>query len=224
MKTANTLLPAIMVIVLLCTGCAWFGRDRPEKPAHELVQEGVEAYDRGRYSAALKSFEQLKNWYPFSQYAILAELKIADAHYHLGQYPEAVAAYEEFERLHPRNEAVPYVVYQIGRCHYEQIDTVDRDQTAARNALETFQRLMRQFPEDDYARKAAGHVVTCLQSLAGHELYVGRYYLREKLYEAALHRFLAVITEYPDVGHHYEALRHIAQCEAYQPVEAQAKQ
>jgi outer membrane protein assembly factor BamD len=219
MKAKHPFLSAIIIAaVLISSGCAWFSSDRPEKPASELVQEGIEAYDRGNYNAALKAFEQLKNWYPFSQYAILAELKIADAHYHLQQYPEAIVAYEEFERLHPRNEAVPYVVYQIGRCYFEQLDTIDRDQTSARKALDAFQRLIRQYPNDTYALKAGTHIVKCYQSLAGHEFYVGRFYFRQSNYQAALHRFLAVINQYPDVGYHYDALSYIAKCEAYAPV------
>lgn len=223
MKFTPRPLILLLAVFWLVSGCAWFGADRSEKPASELVQEGVAAYDRGKYGEALKAFEQLKNWYPFSQYAILAELKIADAHYHLKQYPEAVVAYESFERLHPRNEAVPYVIYQIGRCHFEQIDTVDRDQSTARQALETFQRLMRQFPDDPHARKAEHHIVTCLQSLAGHEMYVGAYYFRQARYRAALERYRTVIEQYPDVGHHREALLYIARCEAYRPVDAAAE-
>jgi outer membrane protein assembly factor BamD len=218
MKAKHPFLIALIIAaVFVSPGCAWFSSDQPEKPASELVQEGIQAYDRGNYNASLKAFEQLKNWYPFSQYAILAELKIADAHYHLQQYPEAIVAYEEFERLHPRNEAVPYVVYQIGRCYFEQIDTIDRDQTSARKALDTFQRLIRQYPNDTHALKAGIHIVKCFQSLAGHEFYVGRFYFRQANYQAALYRFLAVINQYPDVGYHYDALNYIAKCEAYAP-------
>ena len=220
MKASRFLWPLLLLVAIwMFAGCAWFGAERPEKPASELVREGVAAYDRGKYTDALKAFEQLKNWYPFSQYAILAELKIADSHYHLQQYPEAVAAYEEFERLHPRNEAVPYVIYQIGRCHYEQIDSVDRDQSSARKALDTFRRLVRQFPNDPYARKADSHIIICLQSLAGHEMHVGHYYFRQAQYQAARHRFLAVITQYPDVGYHHEALHYLTRCEAYRPLD-----
>ena len=203
----------IAVVLLLLTGCALFGKE-VEKPAAELIQEGMEAFDKGNFSDAIKDFEQLKDWYPFSKYATVAELKIADAHYHLDHYAEAVTAYEEFEQLHPRNEAIPYVIYQIGRCYYDQIDTIDRDQTSARKALETFRRLIRQFPEDPYAIKAHTHITICLQSLARHEIYVGKFYLRSKHYRAALERFKAVISEYPDVGMHYQALQYITQCEA----------
>lgn len=199
---------------LLLAGCAWFGDEKLEKPAADLIQDGIEAYEDGRYQQAIKNFEQLKDWYPFSKYAILAELKIADAHYRLKQYPEAIQAYEEFEQLHPRNEAIPYVIYQIGRCYYDQIDSVDRDQTPAQKALETFQRLMRQHPEDGHAVKARSHIQVCLKSLAGHEFYVGMYYYKAERYEAARHRFLTVLTQYPDTGTHYRALILLADCEA----------
>lgn len=210
------------VALLTLAGCAWFGKDKPEKPAQQLVEEGVKEYDRGHYKDALEAFQQLRDWYPFSKYAILAELRIADAHYHLQEYPEAVTAYEEFERLHPRNEAIPYVIYQIGLSHFEQIDTVDRDQTSAQKAMETFQRLIRQYPDDPYAKEAGGKLVSCIQSLAGHEYYVGQFYYKRKYYKAALHRFLAVINQYPDVGFHESALEYIAECQAYEPVEPRA--
>lgn len=195
------------------SGCAWFGNDSVEKPAQDLVQDGVDAYDRGNYKDAIKNFEQLKDWYPFSKYAILAELKIADAHYHLKEYPEAIQAYEEFEQLHPRNEAIPYVIYQIGLCYYEQIDTVDRDQTTARKAMETFDRLMQQYPQTVYSIMARSHRIRCLRSLSGHDFHVGMFYYKIGNYKAALHRFTMVVKQYPDVGYHHKALRLITKCE-----------
>lgn len=206
---------SLISAILLC-GCSWlgFGKDELEKPAYELIQDGVDAYESGNYKAAIRNFEQLKDWYPFSKYAILAELKIADSHYHLQQYAEAVMAYEEFERLHPRNEATPYVIYQIGRCYYDQIDTIDRDQTPAQKALEVFRRLERQYPQNPYSRQAQTHKIKCVQNLAGHEFYVGRFYFKSKHYKAALSRFKNIITQYPDVGIHQQAMGYITLCEA----------
>lgn len=207
---------AVLFTISLCSGCSWLGLggDLNEKPAYDLVQDGIDAYDKGDYPKAIKNFEQLKDWYPFSKYAILAELKIADAHYHLQDYAEAIQAYEEFEQLHPRNEATPYVIYQIGRCYYEQIDTIDRDQTSAKKALDVFRRLNRQYPNDPHAMRSQTHITKCIQSLAGHEFYVGEFYFKSKHYKAALSRFTAVVTQYPDVGVHHRALSYIAQCEA----------
>jgi outer membrane protein assembly factor BamD len=209
-----------LVFLLVATGCSTiknqynkiFGTDETGT-AQELAWEGMDAYENGKYQKAIEKFEQLKDNYPFSKYAILAELKIADAHYQREEYEDAVFAYENFEQLHPRNEAVPYVIYQIGRCYYDQIGTLDRDQTSAQKALETFQRLLKQFPRDQYSTRAAEHIKTAQKSLAGHAYVVGVFYYNTKHYKAALHRFMSIISDYPDVGYHQKALEYIAKCE-----------
>jgi outer membrane protein assembly factor BamD len=212
MKHLTTLVAALSV--LFCLNCAGFGRENLEKPAQDLIQDGMDAFERGRYHSAIDNFEQLKDWYPFSKFAILAELKIADAHFELQEYAEAVVAYESFEQLHPKNEAIPYVIYRTGLCYYNQIDTIDRDQVPARKALEVFRRLENQHPGDPYALKARSHITKSLQILAGHEFYVGRFYFKAKNYKAALKRFQNVVTNYPDVGVQHRALHYITQCEA----------
>ena len=150
-----------LIILLVVAGCSslqnsidkFLGIEEGDT-AEELAWDGMDAYDNGNYGKAIEKFQKLKDIYPFSKYAILAELKIADAHYQREEYEEAIFEYENFEGLHPRNEAIPYVIYQIGRSYYDQIDTTDRDQTSARKAFEAFQRLQKQFPKDQYARRS----------------------------------------------------------------------
>jgi outer membrane protein assembly factor BamD len=210
-----------LVVLLVATGCTtledqWnkiFGTE-DSVTAQELAWDGMDAYENRKYAKAIEKFQKLKDYYPFSKYAILAELKIGDAHYQRQEYEEAVFAYENFEQLHPRNEAIPYVIYQIGRCYYDQIDTPDRDQTSAQKALEAFQRLIKQFPRDQYSIRAAEHIKTAQKSLAGHAYVVGVFYYKTKHYKAALNRFMSIISDYPDVGYHQKALEYIARCEA----------
>ena len=190
-----------------------FGAGEDNLTAQELAWQGMESYGDGDYQKAVERFQRLKDIYPFSKYAILAELKLGDAHYRLEQYEDAIFAYEEFEKLHPRNEAVPYVIYQIGRCHFDRISTTDRDQTPARKALDAFERLRKQYPNDPHARSAADHILACQKSLAGHEFGVGAFYFKTKHYKAALARFKKVVANYPDVGYHQPAIDYIALCE-----------
>ena len=201
-----------ITFTLVFSGCALFKPKKPES-VEELVQKGIQQFNKKNYRAALEHFNKLKDWYPFSKYAVLAELKIADAHYHLKEYEDAIFAYEEFVELHPRNEAVPYVIYQIGRCYFDRKDTIDRDQNVTRKALETFKRLNEKYPDNLYALKVEEHINECLKSLAAHELYVGRFYYKTKHYKAALYRFKAVLSKYPDVGLHQKALHYITLCE-----------
>lgn len=159
----------------------------------------MEQFESQDYSDAIKTFTALKERYPYSRYAILAELKLADAYFQREEYPQAIAAYEDFSRLHPKNEAIPYVLYQIGESHYRQLLSVDRDQSATKQAILAFERLVKSYPQCSYASKAEEKIQNCRKLLAEHEVYVGRFYYKSEHYRAALARFKGVLDDYGDV-------------------------
>jgi outer membrane protein assembly factor BamD len=205
----------VFIIGLVFTGCALFETSQEmEKTADELVAEGSSAFMDKDYKTAVKAYTDLKDWYPFSRYAILAELKIADAHFFLEEYDEAALAYEEFEKMHPKNDAIPYVIYQTGMCWFKQIGTVDRDHTPAKNSLALFRRLINRYPKNKYAKKAAKNIKACLENLAGHELYVANFYYKTKKYKAALKRYEYLVEHYPDSKESRQALEKIPGCRA----------
>ena len=145
---------------------------------------------------------------------ILAEQKIADAHFLRKEYPEAVYAYEDFEKLHPRHPIVPYVIYQIGMCYYNQMTAIDQDQEYTRKAVAEFDRLIKTYPRSVYGIRAENKLNECLQRLSRYEMYVGRLYFRQKHYAAAKARFEGVVYNFPDQGEYREALQYIARCDA----------
>ncbi len=202
-----------LISFFVFSGCAWF-ETKEEKPAQELASIGMDDFRSENYRKAIESFEKLKDWYPFSKFAILAELKIADAYYSLKEYEDAIFAYEEFENLHPNNEAIPYIIYRIGLCYFEQVSTPDRSQSSAEKAKSTFIRLIKQFPHDKYAHMGKAYIKKCDKSLAEAVFGIGLHYYKSKHYKGALARFKSVISDYPDVGVHYMVLQYIAQCEA----------
>ncbi|MBF0099316.1 MAG: outer membrane protein assembly factor BamD [Desulfobacterales bacterium] len=196
MKKIN---PIVLVAVLMqLLACSMF-QSKPEKNADELANDGLKAFQKKQYTTAIENFEKIKDWYPFSQYAPLAELKIADSYFELSEYDKAIVAYEEFENLHPRNEYIPYVIYQIGQCYFEQIKSIDRDQSVSQKALSLFKRLVKQYPESEYADQAKPKINTCTKNLAEHELYVGLFYFKTNHYKAALKRFEMIISDYPEM-------------------------
>ncbi len=198
----------VCLCVLFLSGCGSWAASN-EKTARELAVEGTHLYEKGRYRDALETFDQLKEWYPFSPYVSLAELKKADTLYKMEEYPQAVLAYEEFENLHPQNEAVPYVVYQIGRCYFDQMDSVDRDQQATQQAIIVFERLILQHSQSTYADKAKDHIAASRENLAGHELYVGRHYFKTKRYKGALKRMEVILAQYPETDAAQEAAQFV---------------
>ncbi|OQY53111.1 MAG: outer membrane protein assembly factor BamD [Desulfobacteraceae bacterium 4572_89] len=201
------------ILFFFISGCSLFDdSNQMNKNAEQLAAEGAFAFMNEDYRDAVKAYTDLKDWYPFSRYAILAELKIADSHFHLKQYDEAIIAYENFEKMHPRNEAVPYVINQVGLCWYNQIDTVDRDHTPARNAMAQFQRLLQQYPNNELNKQAMANIQKCIENIAGHELYVADFYMKTKEYKAALKRYEGIVEFYPGTEQSKIALNKIPEC------------
>jgi len=179
----------------------------------QLIAEGQKQFERGYWEEAIQSFETVKDRYPYSKEAIIAELRMADALYEKQEYELAYSAYSEFERLHPKNQNIPYVIYQRGMCYFKQITTIDREQDTTIRAKEEFERLVKRFPRDVYANKARKHIRKCLIYLAENELYVANYYYRMKRYKAAKERYSYIIEKYPDMGQYHEALEYIQKCD-----------
>ena len=189
------------------------GGSEIEVSPDQLAQEGMEELKAHRYESAIEKFQKIRDQYPYNKYAILAELKIADAYYEKEDYIEAQEAYRHFEQLHPKNEAVPYVVYQQGMCLFRQMSGYDRDQTPVVEAIQTFSRLQQTFPDSEYTARAQARITECQNSLAHHEYYVGEFYFNQRSYKAARGRFLSLVKNYPDTGFHVRALEYIRVCD-----------
>ncbi len=206
----------VFTLIFLLNGCAlynrFFGEKKEDKSAEELMNEGIESLEKGNYTAATEAFQALKDRYPYSSFAITAELKMADSLYNRSEFDSAYDAYDEFEKLHPRDKNIPYVIYQKGMCHFRQVKSIDRDQSHTLKAKEEFERLIKRFPREDYANNARKNIRECLIYLAEYELYVGNFYFKMGKYEAALDRYTYLINNYPDMGQYHEALERISRC------------
>jgi len=204
-----------IISVFLLSGCALLDRflgEEEEKSSAELMSEGAAKLDKGDYEGSTEAFQKIKDRYPYSKHAVTAELKMADSLYKQEEFEQAFDAYKGFERLHPKNKNIPYVIYQEGMCFFRRITTIDRDQTHTLKAKEEFERLVRRFPRDDYANRARKNLRKCLIYLAEYELYVGHYYFKMGKYRTAMDRYEYVIKNYPDMGQYHVALEYIRQC------------
>lgn len=216
MTNRSRLLAAALLLVLLASmsGCAWWdsiwGKEpRVRQTPEGLYQRGFEQYKKGEYKKAIEIFTRVRDEYPLNPIALMAELGIADSYFENEQYVDAEVAYNSFVELHPTNPNVPYAMFQLGMCHYHQMQTIDRDQTATQKARKEFERLMARFPQSKFAIMAEKNLREVKQRLAEHEFYIGEFYYRTKKYEAALKRFELIQREYANLGLDYKTNRFI---------------
>ncbi|MGR0482890.1 MAG: outer membrane protein assembly factor BamD [Candidatus Electronema sp. V4] len=193
------------------------GNEDEIEPADVLAAKGMEAYRVGNYSDALKSFQDIIDRHPFSPEALLAGLKAADCQYYSGKYAEAKELYKTFEERHPTNEAVPYVMFQIGMCDLSRSDRIDRDPTGARDAVQAFSRLLRVHPDSPYTKEAKARMLEAKEFIASHEYFVAVFYVRTKKYEQAKHRLKYLAATHPEAAVLPKAKELLAKLEAGQP-------
>ena len=104
---------SVVAVLALITilGCK---KDAPTfediRPAEELWSMGQSSLEKSTfllvlsrvdYPSALETIQTIIDNYPYSEYAVLAELKIADAYFDQGKYEEALSYYRDFSDLHP---------------------------------------------------------------------------------------------------------------------------
>lgn len=201
-------------------GWVGFGEGSAAQETPEaLAMEGMADFNRGKYSAALKRFVEIKDRFPFSEVALLAELKAADSNYYLDKFNEAKTLYEEFEANHPTNEAVPYVLFQIGMCYYSQIGTNDRDPGNAQNAVQAFGRLNRAYPQSPYFVEASARIRAARDFLAQHEFSVASFYLRTDEDKQAQGRLEYLLATYPEASVTSRATELLAQLKSGKGIE-----
>jgi outer membrane protein assembly factor BamD len=187
-----------------------------DKTAEQLALSGMAKLEKKNYEKAAEDFKSLKEHYPYSKYAILAELKLGDAYFGQLKYYEAALSYEEFVRLHPRNEVIPYVLYQGGMSHFLTFTDVERDPEETKSAIQAFEKVIQNFPQSEYAAKSEKQMAECKKRIVSHMFSVAKHYYINKRYAAAKTRLDAMKEKYPeavaDLGYGPTVDKMLAQC------------
>ena len=215
-KRRAGLVSALLALCVVMSGCAssddaakLLNPDPPEK----MYAEADQLMSRGKYEAAAQKFEDLDRDHPYSQEARRAMVMAAYAYYRAGKTQEAIATARRYTTMHPGTKEAPLAHHIIISAYFDEMVGPNRDQTNARKALAELKTLKARYPDSPYARDADNRIRIAEDSIAAHEMEVGRYYLKRKNYMAAINRFKTVVTEYQTTAHVEEALERLV--EAY---------
>lgn len=168
---------------------------------------------KGNYEEAREKLRLFVTQYPESPLVPEARLGIARTYFEEEYYEQARVEYEQFLRFHPRHDRMDEALYFIALSYFRQMERVDRDQTAARRAVESFQRLVTEVPDTSYKEDAKEKTTIARRRLASHEVLVGLFYLKRDKFEGARGRFQVVLDKYTGTGLEPKALYYLG--EAY---------
>ena len=184
-----------------------------ERPVELLYSTGADRMDKHLWNQAVDYFQEVERQHPYSEWSRRAILMQAFAHYQANNYDEAIADADRYISLYPGNSAAAYAHYLKAICYFEQIVDVGRDQAATGQALDNLREVTSRYPHTEYALDARLKIDMVNDQLAGKEMTIGRWYLRQNDTLAAIGRFKYVVERYQTTSHTPEALYRLV--EAY---------
>jgi outer membrane protein assembly factor BamD len=181
-------------------------------------EAGVDELKDGNYPEAIKFFEYVKTKYPFSKYAPLSELRLADLKFKQDHYVEAADAYQQFVTLHPSHEEVDYADFRVGLSYLKDAPgdfvlfppAYEKDQRQVEKAAKALRKFVEERPTSKYLPEAKKLLADAEGRLAAHEWYVGEYYYKRGRWAGAAGRYQALVDKYPGSRHEVEALIKLA--------------
>jgi outer membrane protein assembly factor BamD len=175
--------------------------------AQKIYAEAKDAQASRDWARAVKLLERLEARYPYGRYAQQAQLEVAYCHYKDQERALAIAAADRFIKLYPNHPSVDYAWYVKGLTNFNELqgvmtwlttpDMSDRDPKASREAFLSFKEVVTRFPESRYAEDSQARLRFLINSLAGNEVHVARYYMKRGAYIAAANRAQYAIAHYP---------------------------
>ncbi len=210
--------PACAGLVMLAalSACSTGNKDEAlasqiEQPVDHLYNDALNTALSGKMELAAPKFEEVERQHPYSTWAVKAQIMAAWSLYDANDYARAEASLERFILLYPADSLTEYAYYLKALVFYEQIVDVERDADMTRKALLAFEELLRRYPSSPYSRDAQMKAELTRSHLAGKEMAVGRFYLEQEHYAAALKRFAHVIRDYNRTNQVPEALYRMAE-------------
>jgi outer membrane protein assembly factor BamD len=205
----------IAALFPLLSGCGSSTPDNADKglsgPVEELYNNGVDALNARRFSSAGDQFNAVEQNYPYSTWAVNAQLMSGYSLYLQNKYTDAIGTLDRFIQLHPAHRDIAYAYYLRALCYYEQIADIERDQKGTEQAMNALREVVNRFPDTTYANDAKLKIDLCFDHLAGKEMEIGRFYQKQHLYEAAIGRFQRVVDDYQTTNHVPEALARLTE-------------
>lgn len=213
-KMSRTLIAPLFLMffsILFSSGCSSTAKDTNTA---EGAFQAAEEYEKDEmYEEAIQKYSETKNKFPYSRYAVEAELRIADVQFKREAWIEAQNSYQLFKDLHPKHQQIAYVTYRLALSYFNQLpSTIDRDLSVAEKAIYHFDEIVKSFSNSEYVVDAKAKKVEARKMLGEKVLYIADFYFIRDMFDSALLRYEKLYREFNGEGFAPKALLGVGLC------------
>ena len=177
----------------------------------EAYEEGMKQLNLGQSLIAVKKFNEAELLFPQSKWAPRSALMSAYAYYDYSFYNDAIDEVDRFLKTYPNSKRKDYAHYLKAMSFYNQIVDEKKDLGPILEAKQSFQFIITEYPESEYAMDASFKLELIEEILAAKEMHIGRFYLKKEKWIPAINRFKKVIEDYDRSIYAEEALHRLVE-------------
>jgi outer membrane protein assembly factor BamD len=136
---------------------------------------------------------------PYSDYAPLALMSIAQGHAYLKNEEEAMDALDRMINTYPQSVLAPDAYLSLAKAHAALVDGPYYDQASTRDSITYYEDFMILFPSDNNVAAAEKGLTDMKKILAESKIKIADFYFKKRFnYKAARVFYNEAITVYPD--------------------------
>jgi outer membrane protein assembly factor BamD (BamD/ComL family) len=158
---------------------------------------------------AIEIFQTITEEGPFSDSGELAQYKLGLAHLALGEYEQAVTAFEQLIARYPNSTLVDDARFQLTQASLKGTFKPGYDQHPTEQALEELEAFVKEYPSSELAPEALERLNVLQERRSEHDYLVAGFYERRKHPDSALIYYRTIVEQYPQTTWAAKALGRI---------------
>ena len=191
------LIISLSLIIISCNSKKIKNTEKVESlPPEVLYIQAMDNVKNNKYTEAIKIFEAIEKKYPLSNEAVQAQIMSGFIDYLTMEYQSAIFKFNRIIQKYPSHKNIDYVYYMKAICYFEQINHEELDNNSNIQSLKSFNQILTRFPNSEYAKDSKMKIVLVKENMAAKHMDVGRFYLKNHEYIAAMNRFKKVIDQH----------------------------
>ncbi|WP_366183741.1 outer membrane protein assembly factor BamD [Flavobacterium ovatum] len=197
---------SLLLLLALFTSCNEYQKALKNEDISVKYEMGTKLYESGKYSKAIRLFEQVATTYRGKPQAEKLFYMFSQSYYKTNQFYLAGYQFESFTSSYPKSEKAEEAAFLGAKSYSKLSPTYSLDQTDTHKAIEKLQNFIDSYPNSTYLAEANVLVKNLAEKIEKKVYENAKGYNTISDYKSALVALNNFINDYPGTPYKEDAL------------------
>ena len=197
---------SVLFIAVVISSCSPYQKALKSEDVAVKYAEAEKKYEAGKYSKAIRLFEQLAPAFRGKPQSEKMFYMYAQSYYKTEQYYLGAYQFESFVSSYPKSEKIEETAFLVGKCYSMLSPPYSLDQTETIKGIDKLQSFIDAYPNSSYLPEANASLKNLTGKIEKKYFEIAKQYNTISDYKGALVALDNFIDEYPGTPYKEEAL------------------